>query len=268
LGLAGEVNEAVEIAFTTGILTAASLMVSGPAAADAVARAQRLCGLRVGLHVVLVDGRPVLPPECVPDLVDSAGRFRLGPAELGLAIVARPSIRRQVASEIEGQFAAFRATGLRLDHANAHKHFHLHPMVARAIIAIGRRYGLDALRVPIEPKSVLAIVEPRTPSGSAWVTAPWARYLAHTARRAGLRTPDAVFGLAWTGAMTAPRLAGLLDHLPAGRTEIYLHPATRDDFPGHAAGYYYCNELAALTAPSSIAAARRADLRLGGYADF
>ncbi|HKG00213.1 MAG TPA: ChbG/HpnK family deacetylase, partial [Xanthobacteraceae bacterium] len=40
-GLAPEVNEAVEIACHDGILTAASLMVSGPAAADAVARAQR-----------------------------------------------------------------------------------------------------------------------------------------------------------------------------------------------------------------------------------
>ena len=243
-------------------------MVSGPAAGDAVARAQRLNGLRVGLHLVLVEGRPVLPPESLPDLVDSAGRFRLGLAELSLAIIARPSIRRQVASEIEGQFAAFRASGLRLDHVNAHKHFHLHPTVARAIIAIGRSFGLDALRVPIEPRSVLAIVEPRTPRGSIWVTAPWAARLARTARRAGLRTPDAVFGLAWSGAMTAPRLAGLLDHLPAGRTEIYLHPATRDDFPGHAAGYRYRDELVALTAPSSIAATRRADLKLGGYVDF
>jgi len=243
-------------------------MVAGPAAADAVARARRLNGLRVGLHLVLVDGRPVLPPEYLPDLLDAAGRFRMGMAELGLAIVARPSIRRQVASEIEGQFAAFRATGLRLDHVNAHKHFHLHPTIARAIVAVGRRFGLDALRVPIEPRSVLTVVEPRTPRGSTWVTAPWAGHLARTARRAGLRTPDSVFGLAWTGAMTAGRLAGLLDHLPAGRTEIYFHPATRDDFPGHAAGYHYREELAALTAPSSIAAVRRADLKLGGYADF
>jgi len=33
-------------------------MVGGPAAADAVARARRLPDLRVGLHLVLVDGHP------------------------------------------------------------------------------------------------------------------------------------------------------------------------------------------------------------------
>jgi len=267
-GLAPEVNEAVELASSEGILTAASLMVSGAAAADAVARARRLERLRVGLHLVLVDGRPVLAPELLPDLVDAAGRFRMGLVELALAIVARPSVRRQLAAEIEAQFAAFAATGLPLDHVNAHKHFHLHPVVARAIIAIGQRYGVSGLRVPIEPRSVLAAVEPTTRRNAAWITQPWARHLAGTARRAGLRTPDAVFGLAWSGAMTAGRLAGILRHLPPGRTEIYLHPATRDDFPLHAPGYRYRDELAALTAPDAAAAAGSADLRLGGYADF
>jgi hopanoid biosynthesis associated protein HpnK len=267
-GLAPEVNEAVEIACRDGILTAASLMVSGPAAADAVARAQRLGRLRVGLHLVLTDGRPVLPPQRLPDLVDTCGRFRRAMAALGCAIAARPSVRRQVAAEIEAQFAAFWATGLRLDHVNAHKHFHLHPVIARATIAIGARYGLAGLRVPTEPRSVLAAVEPQARTSSAWMTAPWARLLARTARRSGLQAPDAVFGLAWSGAMTAARLAGLLHHLPPGRTEIYLHPATRDDFTGHAPGYCYRDELAALTAPSTIAVARREGLELGGYADF
>jgi hypothetical protein len=81
-----------------------------------------------------------------------------------------------------------------------------------------------------------------------------------------LQTPDAVFGLAWSGAMTTSRLLGLLRHLPEGRSEIYLHPATTNEFTGHAPGYHYAEELAALTAPDVIAAAR--GLQLGGYADF
>ena len=36
-------------------------MVASPAAADAVRRARALPGLRVGLHVVLVEARPALP---------------------------------------------------------------------------------------------------------------------------------------------------------------------------------------------------------------
>src|ERR1700761_934007 len=75
-GAAPAVNEAVERAQLAGVLTAASLMVGAPGAADAVRRARATPSLRVGLHLVLVEGRPVLPPERVPLLVDSEGRFR------------------------------------------------------------------------------------------------------------------------------------------------------------------------------------------------
>jgi predicted glycoside hydrolase/deacetylase ChbG (UPF0249 family) len=61
-GLHEAVNEAVQRASREGILTAASLMMGAPATADAVRRARELPGLRVGLHLVLVDGVPLLPP--------------------------------------------------------------------------------------------------------------------------------------------------------------------------------------------------------------
>ena len=258
----------MEAAHQDGILTAASLMVAAPAAQDAIARARRLPRLRVGLHLVLVEGRPLLPPQRLPDLVDQTGRFRSDMVRLGFDIFARPSVRRQIAAEIEAQFEAYRATGLALDHVNAHKHFHLHPTIADQMIAIGRRYGLRGLRVPIEPAGVLAEVEPSARRSPAYLTAPWAALLARRARRAGLQVPDAVFGLAWSGAMTQPRLSGLLRHLPEGSTEIYLHPATSGGFEGHAPGYRYADELAALMAPSAIAAARRPEVALGGYCDL
>jgi chitin disaccharide deacetylase len=243
-------------------------MVGGPATQDAIARARRLPRLRVGLHLVLVEGSPVLPPRRLPDLVDANGCLRRDMVRLGLDVFARPSVRRQIAAEIEAQFEAYRASGLALDHVNAHKHFHLHPTVAAQIIAIGRRYGLRGLRVPLEPIPVLAEVEPSARPRPDYSTVPWAALLGWRARRAGLEVADAVFGLAWSGAMTQARLSGLLRRLPEGATEIYTHPATADGFDGHAPGYRYADELAALTSPSAIAAARGPDIALGGYSDF
>ena len=72
-GAAIEVNEAVERAHRNGILSAASLMVAGAAAGDAVTRAKAMPELRVGLHLVLVEGRPVLPPSQIPNLVGPDG---------------------------------------------------------------------------------------------------------------------------------------------------------------------------------------------------
>src|SRR6185312_4704089 len=126
--------------------TAASLMVSAPAAADAVKRAKEMPSLRVGLHIVLVDGRPALPAAHIPDLVDSDGFFRTNMALCGASMFFRPKVRRQLAAEIEAQFLIFAATGLALDHVNTHKHFQLHPTVASTMIRIGKRYGMTAAR--------------------------------------------------------------------------------------------------------------------------
>ena len=109
-------------------------MVAGAAAADAVDRARRLPGLRVGLHLVVIEGSAVLAPSAIPDLVDLAGQFPSDQAGLGVRYFFRPQVRRQLRAEIAAQYAAFAKTGLTLDHANAHKHMHLHPTVGRMLL--------------------------------------------------------------------------------------------------------------------------------------
>jgi YdjC-like protein len=74
--------------------------------------------------------------------------------------------------------------------------------------------------------------------------------------------------LRWSGQMTTRRIAGLLEQLPEGLTEIYTHPATADAFSGHATGYRYTQELAALTDPEVIKSLRRCGHHAGGYSDF
>lgn len=259
------VNEAVELAHRQGVLTAASLMVGAPAAADAVSRARRIPGLGVGLHLVLVEGRPSLPPVEIPDLVDGDGLFRTDMARAGAAMFFLPRVRRQLAREIEAQFTAFADTGLTLDHVNAHKHFHLHPTIAGMILKTGRRFGMNAVRLPVEPATVLARIEPGV-GGRDWIVDPWARLARRRFRAAGVAVPDQVFGLRWSGAMTTPRLLGLIQSLPGGLSEIYLHPSTALGYAGSAAGYRYQDELAALLDGDVAAATRAAGLRLGSFA--
>ena len=266
-GAAREVNEAVEAAHRDGILTAASLMVAAPGAADAIARARRLHSLRVGLHVVLLDGQPVLPASALPHLTNATGRFATNPAALGLAIALSRATRRELAAEITAQFAAFRDSGLTLDHCNAHQHFHLHPLVGALMVQIGARFGLRALRVPLEPATVLRKVARPPASPVAALMLPFSMLLRGRLAAARLVAADRVFGLRWSGQMTRERVAGLIRHLPDGLSEIYLHPAT-SAYPGSARGYRYREELEALMAPEVIAAARDSSVRLGGYTDF
>jgi chitin disaccharide deacetylase len=260
------VNDAVEAAHQDGILTTASLMVAAPAAADAVARARRLPSLKVGLHLVLTDGAPLLPPREIPALVGRDGRFIVPQAWAGVRYFFDPAARRQLACEIEAQFVAFAATGLVLDHANAHKHMHLHPTVARLMIAIGRRYGLKALRLPYEPAAPLAGAGEWSASGlAAGALRAWSTRLRQRITQAGLVTSDQLFGLAWSGGFTEQRLLALLPLLPRGVSEIYSHPATGGGWPGAVESYRYQEEFTALASPRVRAALAALDIRLTSF---
>ena len=266
-GLSPAVNEGIERAHRDGLLSTASLMVAGPAAADAVARARRLPDLRVGLHVVAIEGPAVLPPAAIPLLVDKDGWFPSDQLRLGLRYQFRPAVRRQLAREIAAQFDAFAATGLRLDHANAHKHMHLHPVVGALLIAAGRRHGLPAVRVPYEPVGDGGGgISARS---GAWALRHWTRLLRRQARRAGLGTNDRCHGIAWSGAMTTERVRSLVRDLRGGLSEIYFHPAAGRDaiLDRLMPSYRHEAELAALCDPALPGLLRAAGVRLATWGD-
>jgi hopanoid biosynthesis associated protein HpnK len=222
-------------------------------------------GLQVGLHLVVIEG-PAADPSAVPGLVAPGGQFPSDQLRLGLNYFARPAIRRQLRHEIRAQYAAFAATGLRLDHANAHKHMHLHPTVGRMMIEVGREFGLPAIRVPAEPPAVMAALG--VPQGlGARALHGWTRLLHREARRAGLQTNDHAFGIAWSGHMTAVRLATLVPRLPAGLSEIYFHPATHRDalLTRLMPDYEHEAELTALCDPEVRAALANTGTVLTGY---
>jgi len=229
-GLAVPVNEAIEEAHRRGILTTASLMIGGAAARDAVERAKRLPSLKVGLHLVLVEGRPVLPSREIPDLVDGRGEFSTRLVGAGLNFFFRPGVRRQLATEIRAQFLVFQETGLLLDHVNAHNHMHLHPTVLGLILKVGREFGLRAMRVPYEPvfPSWRASRRGLVSKLAGWMLLyPWIQILKVRLRRAGIRCNDFVFGLNDSGHLHQDIFLRLLSYVPQGVTEIYCHPATR-----------------------------------------
>ncbi len=255
-GLARPVNEAIEEAHRRGILTAASLMVGAPAAEDAVERAKRLPTLKVGLHLVLVEGRPVLPPEAVPDLVDAqSGEFSTRLAAAGVRFFVRPGVRRQLEAEIRAQFEAFRRTGLDLDHVNAHNHMHLHPTVMQLLLTVGKAYGLKAVRLPYEPPLASWRAAGSGLGGRLLhmlALAPWTWLLRRRLARAGLRFNDYVLGLHDSGRLSPHLVSRFIREAPDGVTEIYCHPATGrcPELDRYQPDYRHRLELEALVSPA------------------
>jgi hopanoid biosynthesis associated protein HpnK len=257
-GLHQRVNVAVERAHKEGVLSAASLMVSADAAADAIERARRMPDLRVGLHLVLADGHATLPASEIPSLVNRNGSFGDAMVRDGIRFFFLPHVRAQLEREIRAQFEAFAATGLALDHVNTHKHFHLHPTVLTIILKVGREFGMRAMRLPRENNIPAALV-------------PWISLVNARLDRHGIAHNDRVIGITQSGRMDEAALIKALEHLHDGVTEIYLHPASADESAAPVtpsmAGYRPADELAALLSPRVATAVRTTGALRGGFAD-
>jgi hopanoid biosynthesis associated protein HpnK len=266
-GLSIAVNDGIERAHRDGLLSSASLMVAGDAAADAIRRARAMPALRVGLHLVTIEGPAVLPPAEIATLLNGEDQFPSDQLALGLRYAFSRGARAQLTREVTAQYRAFAASGLPLDHANAHKHMHLHPTVGRLLIEAGRDHGLRAIRIPAEPAGVITALG--VPQGlGAHALLAWTNMLRAQARRAGLLTNDHAFGIAWSGGMTEARLLRLIPALPAGLSEIYFHPAAGRDalLDRLMPGYDHEGETATLCSSAVCEAVRRHGIKATTYA--
>jgi chitin disaccharide deacetylase len=228
-GLALPVNAAIVEAHRNGILTTASLMVGAKSASDAVERARRCPSLKLGLHLTLVEGCPVLPPQEIPDLLGADGSFLTQLAPAGFKFFFYPGIRKQLEAEIRAQFEAFRKTGFELDHVNAHNHMHLHPTILRLILKVGKDYGLRAVRIPNEPpvKSWRAAGTGLASRLSSWLfLSPWMKLMKVLLNRAQVRHNDFLFGMTDGGSMKLDLVERFVHRLPQGVTELCFHPST------------------------------------------
>ena len=264
------VNEAIEKAHRDGTLSCASLMIGAKAANDAVERARRLPSLRVGLHLVLVDGSPILPPREVPDLITKQGEFSSHLFRAGINFFFRKQVKRQLEDEIRAQFQAFSDTGLHLDHVNTHHHIHLHPTILGIILRVGRDYGMGAVRLPYEPP-LLSWRGSRKRLGRKvllWLFLwPWLALLRKRLKRARVRTNDFLFGLNDSGCMNASLAVRFLERAPLGVTEIYFHPEISDIHRTEEVRSRQ-REYEALVNPTLQQALRASGLRLIAFSDL
>lgn len=265
-GRSPEINAAVVQAHRAGVLTSASLMITGEAAAEAVSLAREMPSLSVGLHVVLVDGRSALPPSAIPRLVDAQGLFCRRPFQAGLrhALLGREG-RAQLRRELEAQLERFAETGLPLAHVDGHCHLHVHPVVFRELAPLAERHGAGCFRLPQDDLRLALRHAPLT----AWSRLPSALILGSLSRRCGrwLRrhstlVPRRAQGQVLSGNMRLAYVADLLRGRGGSVQEIYFHPTLgpRLDPAGPNP-----NDLDTLLSPAARAALKPQGVQSPGY---
>ena len=231
-GKSSEVNEAILRAFRAGTLTSCSLMVTGEAFDEAVRLAKENDGLSVGIHLVTVRGKAVLPHSEIPQLVDREGNFQDSPVAAGLKYYFSGAAREQLAKELGAQFHRFHSTGLKPSHVDSHLHMHIHPVIFRAAIELAERYEIRRMRVPHDDfRLALRFQRKILPSQAGVALIFWVltrRMKKHLLDR-GFSFSERVYGHFYSSRMTLDYVLFVLDHLSAKTIEIYFHPAAFEE---------------------------------------
>ena len=253
LGLTPAVNRGVVRAFQDGIVTSASLLVTGSAFEDAVALAQQNPKLDVGLHLALVEERAVLGPDVLPTLVDETGRFPRTSAEFIQRAILGGISWHEVEQEIAAQIALFQKTGLRLSHLNSHQHLHMFPPVFQIVRRLARWMDNVWVRNSAGPWR-----KPPHVRMGRWIQQVGLNLTSLSARALHgsplPEMPDGMFGFEVGGHLTPSALEQILRRIPDGLYELICHPG-EDDADTQTRyshwDYRWAEELETLTAPQT-----------------
>jgi chitin disaccharide deacetylase len=216
------VSEGIRHAYLNGIVTSTTAMMNIPGAADQVRDAIVACpGLGMGVHLVLSEGRPVLPPKELESITAGEPYFPDPDALLErLDSVDFEEVEREWTAQVELFIAA---AGRAPDHLDAHHHMaYMHPEFFRILLDLAKRYACgirtaflveneaDPNNSPVENQGNLAVLKKMLAESKV----PHPDYFQHSIY------DEEDFPTA---------LMQVLAALPEGVTELMCHPGLVDE---------------------------------------
>ncbi|MFQ5801323.1 MAG: ChbG/HpnK family deacetylase [Candidatus Methylomirabilales bacterium] len=267
-GLHESVNEGIVRAHREGIVTSASLITCGMAFEDALVRFRSCPELGLGIHLTLVEERPVAPIEKVPSLVDRDGVMPRTYMAFARGWLTGKIRECDLHYELEAQVKRVLESGIRPSHLDSHQHVHCLPGVWKLTLDIAKKYAVPFIRVPAFDSLWDGARTPILPAIRAGVNL--MAVLRRLADVRPVRFADHVRGFTFSGRMTTSCLLAILETLRPGVTEVMVHPGIPDeDLRGRYReweDFGWEAELRALTDPLVVERCRRGDFTLTSFA--
>ena len=197
-GLTDGCNKGIVDAIKNGIVTSTTIMMNMPKAKDAIELAKENGITQIGIHLTLTSGKPVLPSEDIPSLVNEEGKFHKRRWDLF------PNMNQEEAKkELRAQIEKFLESGLELSHMDSHHHIHMYDELRETVVDLAKEYNV-ALRNPDEKTKDFILQN-------------------------DVKTTD-YFSMDFYGEeATIDKLKELIDTLEEGTMEIMVHPAYVDE---------------------------------------
>jgi len=263
LGINPERDRGVIEAFEHGIVTSATMIANGSSFATAVTHA-RAVGLPVGVHLNLSDGITLSGP--IMGLTDQDNRLP-GKQQLRRYLLGNNHDLAGMHRELSAQIEKIVGTGLNPVHIDGHQHCQIYPPLTEMIIELAREFSLDAMRssCPADPSDAVTPLELVEELDLFQRLGQKAR---ESIKRAGIRTPDGLWGLPQLHSLDTAKLCEILENLPTGHWELMTHPGY--PYP-HGRAFESAQRRTEMRALCSAAAkdlVKRLDIRLCTFGDL
>lgn len=132
--------------FELGKISSATIMAGMPETARAVEYAKAHPQFSFGVHLCLVDEKPVSDPKDIPSMVDPrTGRLWLTRQFIlrnFAGLVSVGDIQREMSAQID----ALKTLGLKISHLDGHGHNHRLPQSLKALERVMSDYGIKKVR--------------------------------------------------------------------------------------------------------------------------
>lgn len=145
-GLCEEVNKGIVQAFRDGIVTSVSLMATGEGYDDAVAWARKYPAMDVGIHLTLIEEKPVLHEKQIHSLIDDTGHFRKNIYQFYWDYICAKISLNEVEKEFDAQISKILKDGVNITHIDSHQHVHMIPGILNITIELAKKYEIKHIR--------------------------------------------------------------------------------------------------------------------------
>lgn len=230
-GLTPGINRAIIELNGRGVLPSTTLMATAESFDQATLAAGAQLTLGTGCHVTIVDGKPLLSREQLPQLVvGPTGLFRKTLGSFVQDLLRNRISEAEIEAEATAQIRRLQLAGIQVTHVDTHKHTHMFPGVFRPLLRAAIACGVPAIRNPFEPEWSVRL----TPNAGIMrrlqvrgMRSMQGRFL-EAARRSHVATTDGAIGVLATGTLDAPTLRALVGAMPEGIWELCCHPGYLD----------------------------------------
>ncbi len=254
-GRTPEISRGIREAHLRGVVTSTTCMMNIPTTAEDVGVAlKETPNLGMGVHLVLTMGRPILPPEAVPSIVDANGNhLKYDPFIANIPRLNMDEVKAEWRTQIE---AFIKAAGRKPTHLDSHHHAsYFAPALFHGMLELAKEYDC-AIRFPFTQVST---------------------ELEETAKQAPAimqefnpRRPDVFFVNFYDETATKEDLLNIINNVGEGTSEIMCHPGYVDASFAKESVYNLQREkeLKILTDPAIKDAIESNNIKLITFADL